>query len=250
MCGIMGYVGPHEAAPIIMDGLRRLEYRGYDSAGVAVANGSIDVRKAEGKIVNLENRLEDEPLAGTIGIGHTRWATHGVPSDLNAHPHTDPTGEFVVVHNGIIENFQALREALEAGGAVLTSQTDTEILAHLIAEEYTGDLAAAVRRAVERAEGAYALVVMTKRESRKIVAVRKISPLVIGLGNGETYLASDIPALLHRTREFLIIEDDELVTITEDGAAKVSDISRGVNPARRFQIEVSKLLQTPILFFR
>ena len=158
VCGIMGYVGPHEAAPIIMDGLRRLEYRGYDSAGVAVANGSIDVRKAEGKIVNLENRLEDEPLAGTIGIGHTRWATHGVPSDLNAHPHTDPTGEFVVVHNGIIENFQALREDLEAGGAVLTSQTDTEILAHLIAEEYTGDLAAAVRRAVERAEGAYALV--------------------------------------------------------------------------------------------
>ncbi len=218
VCGIMGYVGPHEAAPIIMDGLRRLEYRGYDSAGVAVANGSIDVRKAEGKIVNLENRLEDEPLAGTIGIGHTRWATHGVPSDLNAHPHTDPTGEFVVVHNGIIENFQALREDLEAGGAVLTSQTDTEILAHLIAEEYTGDLAAAVRRAVERAEGAYALVVMTKRESRKIVAVRKISPLVIGLGNGETYLASDIPALLHRTREFLIIEDDELVTLTEDGA--------------------------------
>ena len=218
MCGIMGYVGPREAAPIIMDGLRRLEYRGYDSAGVAVTNGSIDVRKAEGKIANLEALLKVEPLAGTVGIGHTRWATHGQPSDLNAHPHTDPTGEFVLVHNGIIENFQTLREDLEAGGAILTSDTDTEILAHLVAEEYRGDLAAAVRRAVERAEGAYALVVMTKRDPRKIVAVRKISPLVVGLGEGETYLASDIPALLHRTRDFLIIEDDELVTITEEGA--------------------------------
>ena len=218
MCGIMGYVGPREAAPIIMDGLRRLEYRGYDSAGVAVTNGSIDVRKARGKIANLEALLEVEPLSGTVGIGHTRWATHGQPSDLNAHPHTDPTGEFVVVHNGIIENFQTLREDLEAGGAIFTSETDTEILAHLVAEEYTDDLAAAVRRAVERAEGAYALVVMTKRDPRKIVAVRKISPLVIGLGEGETFLASDIPALLHRTRDFLIIEDDELVTITEGGA--------------------------------
>lgn len=218
VCGIMGYVGLREAAPIIMDGLRCLEYRGYDSAGIAVSNGSIDVRKAEGKIVRLAARLEEEPLTGTVGIGHTRWATHGEPNDLNAHPHTDPTGEFVVVHNGIIENFQTLREELESDGAVLTSQTDTEILAHLIAEEYAGDLAAAVRRSVERAEGAYALVVMTKREPRTIVAVRKISPLVVGLGEGETYLASDIPALLRHTRDFLIIEDDELVTITEDGA--------------------------------
>ncbi len=218
MCGIMGYVGPQEAAPIIMDGLKRLEYRGYDSAGIAVANGSIDVRKAEGKIARLVARLEEDPLQGTVGIGHTRWATHGEPSDLNAHPHKDPTGEFVVVHNGIIENFQTLREELESGGAVLTSQTDTEILAHLIAQEYDGDLASAVRKAVERAEGAYALVVMTKREPRKIIAVRKISPLVIGLGDGETFLASDIPAVLHHTRDFLIIEDDEMVTITEDGA--------------------------------
>jgi glucosamine--fructose-6-phosphate aminotransferase (isomerizing) len=214
----MGYVGPQEAAPIIMDGLKRLEYRGYDSAGVAVSNGTIDVRKAEGKIAGLVALLDEKPLEGTVGIGHTRWATHGVPSDLNAHPHTDPTGEFVVVHNGIIENFQTLREELEAGGSVFTSQTDTEILAHLVAQEYDGDLAAAVRKAVERAEGAYALVVMTKREPRKIVAVRKISPLVVGLGDGETFLASDIPAVLHHTRDFLIIEDDELVTITEEGA--------------------------------
>ena len=214
----MGYVGPRQAAPIIMDGLKRLEYRGYDSAGIAVTNGTINVRKSEGKIARLVALLEEEPLEGTIGIGHTRWATHGEPSDLNAHPHTDPTGAFVVVHNGIIENFQTLREELESGGAVLTSQTDTEILAHLVAQEYNGDLASAVRRAVGRAKGAYALVVMTMREPRKIIAVRKISPLVVGLGNGETFLASDIPAVLHHTRDFLIIEDDEMVTITEDGA--------------------------------
>ncbi len=218
MCGIMGYVGPQEAAPLILDGLRRLEYRGYDSAGIAVANGAIDVRKAEGKIGKLAALLDEEPLSGTIGIGHTRWATHGAPSDLNAHPHTDPSGEFVVVHNGIIENFQSLREGLEAAGAELTSETDTEILAHLIAEEYEGDLVAAVRRAVARAEGAYALVVMSSREPNKVVAVRKISPLVVGLGIGETYLASDITAVLHRTRDFLIIEDDELVVLTDEGA--------------------------------
>jgi len=223
----MGYVGPQQAAPIIIDGLKRLEYRGYDSAGIAVANSRIDVRKSEGKIVRLAALLDREPLEGTVGIGHTRWATHGKPSDLNAHPHTDPTGSFVVVHNGIIENFQTLREELESGGAALTSETDTEILAHLVAEEYDGDLAAAVRRAVERAEGAYALVVMTINEPRKIVAVRKISPLIVGLGDGETFLASDIPAVLHRTRDFLIVEDDELVTITEDGAV-IETIDGGV----------------------
>jgi glucosamine--fructose-6-phosphate aminotransferase (isomerizing) len=201
-----------------MDGLRRLEYRGYDSAGVAVNDHGINVRKAEGKIDQLAALLEDEPLTGTIGIGHTRWATHGRPSDLNAHPHTDASGEFVVVHNGIIENFQTLREDLEASGVELTSETDTELLAHLVAAEYDGNLAAAVRAAVDRAEGAYALVVMSDREPRTIVAVRKISPLVVGLGEGETFLASDIPAVLHRTRDFLIIEDDELVTITAEGA--------------------------------
>ena len=218
MCGIMGYVGSADATPIIMDGLRRLEYRGYDSAGVAVNDHGINVRKAEGKIDQLAALLEDEPLSGTIGIGHTRWATHGRPSDLNAHPHTDASGEFVVVHNGIIENFQTLREELEASGVELTSETDTELLAHLVAAEYDGNLATAVRAAVDRAEGAYALVVMSDREPRTIVAVRKISPLVVGLGAGETFLASDIPAVLHRTRDFLIIEDDELVTITAEGA--------------------------------
>ncbi|MCL1587423.1 MAG: glutamine--fructose-6-phosphate transaminase (isomerizing) [Actinomycetia bacterium] len=218
MCGIMGYVGPQEATPILVDGLRRLEYRGYDSAGIAVANGSIDIRKAQGKIVNLETLLEVEPLAGSVGIGHTRWATHGVPSDKNAHPHSDPSGEFVVVHNGIIENFQSLKEGLIDKGAEFTSETDTEILAHLIAREYDGDIVEAVRRTVALSEGAYAMVVMTKREPGKIVAVRKISPLVVGLGDGETFLASDIPAVLHRTRDFIIIEDDEMVIVTADGA--------------------------------
>ncbi len=227
MCGIMGYVGPQQAAPILLDGLRRLEYRGYDSAGVAVTNGDIDVRKAEGKIDRLADLLNSSPLVGTIGIGHTRWATHGEPSDVNAHPHTDPSGEFVVVHNGIIENFQSLREELEDLGHGFMSETDTEILAHLVAREYDGDLRAAVRAAVAKAEGAYALVVMTKREPGKIVAVRRISPLIVGLGDGETFLASDIPAVLHRTRDFLIVEDGELVVVTEDGA-QIEKIEGGV----------------------
>ncbi len=218
MCGIMGYVGPQDAGPILVDGLRRLEYRGYDSAGIAVTNGNINVRKAQGKIVNLEALLDTDPLSGSIGIGHTRWATHGAPSDANAHPHTDPSGDFVVVHNGIIENFQVLKDELSVGGAQFASDTDTEIPAHLIAREYDGDLVEAVRKTVALSDGAYAMVVMSRLEPRKIVAVRKISPLVVGLGDGETFLASDIPAVLHRTRDFMIIEDDELVIVTEEGA--------------------------------
>jgi glucosamine--fructose-6-phosphate aminotransferase (isomerizing) len=218
VCGIMGYVGPRQAAPIILDGLKRLEYRGYDSAGVAVANGDIHVAKAEGKIKNLEAMLDASPLAGTIGIGHTRWATHGAPTDANAHPHADPSGRFVVVHNGIIENFQDIKDELAAHGASFASETDTELLAHLVAREYDGDLVEAVRKTVALSEGAYALVVMSRLEPEKIVAVRKISPLVVGLGEGETYLASDIPAVLHHTRDFLIIEDDEMVIVTADGA--------------------------------
>lgn len=218
MCGIMGYVGPKQAAPVLLDGLRRLEYRGYDSAGIAVTSGTISVRKAKGKIDRLAALLDADPIAGTIGIGHTRWATHGEPSDINAHPHSDASGDFVVVHNGIIENFQTLREELEADNCVFASDTDTEILAHLVAREYAGDLAAAVRAAVAKAQGAYALVAMTRHEPDTIVAVRRISPLVVGLGDGETFLASDIPAVLHRTRTFKIIEDGELVVINTEGA--------------------------------
>lgn len=219
MCGIMGYVGPRRAAPLLLDGLRRLEYRGYDSAGIAVCNGDIRVVKAKGKIDRLAALLDAAPIEGRIGIGHTRWATHGEPNDLNAHPHTDPSGEFVVVHNGIIENFAELKEELGEDGRDFASETDSEILAHLVADHYEGDLVAAVRAAVARAKGAYALVVISAREPGKIVAVRRVSPLVVGLGDGEAFLASDIPAVLHRTRDFLVIEDGELVVVTEHGAA-------------------------------
>ncbi len=219
MCGIMGYIGPRPAAPLLLEGLRRLEYRGYDSAGVAVTGGdAITIAKAAGKLDRLAGLLDGLDLGGTTGIGHTRWATHGRPNDVNAHPHPDPSGEFVVVHNGIIENFHELREELRADGLDFVSETDTEVLAHLVADEYDGDLAAAVRRAVARARGAYALVVMTTREPDKIVAVRMISPLVVGLADGETFLASDIPAILDHTRDVLIVEDGELVRVTRDGA--------------------------------
>ncbi len=219
MCGIMGYVGPRQAAPILIDGLRRLEYRGYDSAGVAVFDGRrLVVRKAEGKLARLAELLDRDPVPGTAGIGHTRWATHGVPSDSNAHPHTDPSGEIAVVHNGIIENYLALKEELAAAGAVFASETDSEVLAHLVAQEYRGDLLEATRRAVGRARGAYALVVISSREPGRIVAVRMISPLVVGLGDGETFLASDIPAILPHTRAVMVVDNGEIVDVTPAGA--------------------------------
>jgi glucosamine--fructose-6-phosphate aminotransferase (isomerizing) len=218
MCGIMGYVGPRPASPIILQGLKRLEYRGYDSAGVAVAhNGSIGVRKAAGKLDRLAELLDESAPVGRLGIGHTRWATHGPPTDGNAHPHADPTEAFAIVHNGIIENYFELRAELVAAGAAFSSDTDTEVLVHLIAEEYDGDLTEAVRRAVARATGAYALVAMTVHEPDTLVAVRMISPLVIGFGEGETFLASGIPALLDHTRQVLVMEDGEMATITLDG---------------------------------
>ena len=219
MCGIVGYVGPRAAQDVLMEGLRRLEYRGYDSSGVAIVHdGSVQISKAQGKLDRLASILESDRIEGNIGIGHTRWATHGVPSDRNAHPHADASGEFVVVHNGIIENFLALREELGAAGVEFASDTDTEVLAHLIGDEYSGDLKDAVRRAMKRAEGAYALVAMTAHEPGRIVAARMISPLVVGLGEGETFLASDIPAILTYTSRVLIIEDGEIVDVTAAGA--------------------------------
>ena len=220
MCGIMGYVGPQRAAPILLGGLRRLEYRGYDSAGVAIANGNgkLTVGKAAGKLDRLVELVEAGEFPGNLGIGHTRWATHGQPTDANAHPHTDPSGAFAVVHNGIIENFLPLKEELIGRGAAFSSETDTEILAHLIAEEYQGDLAEAVRKAVGRARGAYALVAVTSHEPGRIVAVRMISPLVIGFGAGEMFLASGVPALLEHTNRVLILEDGELADLTAGGA--------------------------------
>ena len=219
MCGIMGYVGPRQATPILLQGLRRLEYRGYDSAGIAVSGGgSMTVLKAAGKLDQLEALVKGSEPPGNLGIGHTRWATHGRPTDLNAHPHADAADEFAVVHNGIIENFHQLKEELTEAGKVFVSDTDTEVLVHLIADEYDGDLARAVRAAVARATGAYALVALTVHEPESLVAVRMISPLVVGIGEGEMYLASGIPALLDHTKNVVVLEDGELVSITPAGA--------------------------------
>jgi len=231
MCGIMGYVGPRQALPILVEGLRRLEYRGYDSAGVAVIeNGHVEVRKAAGKLSMLERALATEPPTGRVGIGHTRWATHGNPTDINAHPHADCTGRHVVVHNGIIENYLALREALQSRGHRFRSDTDTEVLAHLIEEALAAPAAGspnrledAVRAAVRQARGAYAIVVMSADEPDRIVAVRMISPLVVGIGKDEMLLASGIPALLPYTRDVLIISDGEMAVIDRAGA-RITDL--------------------------
>lgn len=219
MCGIVGYVGPRQAQELLVASLRRLEYRGYDSAGIAITNnGRIEVRKSAGKLQRLDDLLEGHPIAGTAGIGHTRWATHGIPNDINAHPHTDASGDFVLVHNGIIENYLALKEGLVEDGHEFLSDTDTEVLVHIVADEYEGDLLEAVRRAIGRAKGAYAVVVMCAREPGRIVAARMISPLVVGFADGETFLASDIPAILPYTRSVLVIKDGEMVDINADGA--------------------------------
>src|SRR5437870_8401573 len=223
MCGIVGYVGPDEALPIIMEGLRRLEYRGYDSAGVAVMNGDVTVVKRAGRLSELEHALaESGGLSGRIGMGHTRWATHGAPTDVNAHPHLDCTGHVAVIHNGIIENFQALRARL-AKTHELVSETDTECVAHLIEEAYEGDLADAVRKAVAQLTGAYALVVTSTDEPDVIVGVKVSSPLVVGLGSGENMLASDIPALLDRTRTFVPISEGQVVEVRAS-SVRVTDL--------------------------
>ena len=214
MCGIVGYVGSDEALPIILDGLRRLEYRGYDSAGVAVVDGSLTVRKREGKLGELEGVLERDPTPpGTVGMGHTRWATHGVPSDRNAHPHTDCTGKVAVIHNGIIENFAELKGDLEKDGHVFSSDTDTEVVAHLLEDTFDGDLAEAVRRVVRQLEGAYAIVVLHADEPDAVVGAKVSSPLIIGLGKGENLLASDIPAVLTRTRSVIPVEEGQVVEL-------------------------------------
>ncbi len=217
MCGIVGYIGPQEATPIVLEGLRRLEYRGYDSAGIAtISQGKVRICRAEGKLVNLEKNLAEQPLAGQPGIGHTRWATHGRPSEINAHPHN--AGGFVVVHNGIIENYLELKNRLRDQGHHFSSDTDTEIIAHLIEQNYGdyGDFESAVRMALDEVRGAYAVAILCEQEPDKLIAAKQGSPLVVGQGQGEYFVASDIPAMLSHTREMIFLEDGELVVFTTD----------------------------------
>jgi glutamine---fructose-6-phosphate transaminase (isomerizing) len=218
MCGIVGYVGGRDAVPVILDGLRRLEYRGYDSAGIAVVRaGVLERRRAAGKLGNLAASLAAAPLTGEWGVGHTRWATHGRPTEENAHPHQDCAGRIVVVHNGIIENHLELKARLSADGHRFTTQTDTEVVAHLVESHYRGSLEEATRRALAEVRGVYALVLLHRDEPRLLVAARQGPPLVVGLGDGELYVASDVPALLSRTREFVFLEDGDVATITPQG---------------------------------
>lgn len=224
MCGIVGYAGPRQASDVLLSGLARLEYRGYDSAGLAiVGDDALEVVRRVGKLVNLRDAVEETPIRGNVGIGHTRWATHGKPSEENAHPHVDCTGRIAVVHNGIIENYVELREELAANGHVLRSETDTEVVAHLVEACFEGDLTEAVRKTVQRLKGAYSLAIVDADDPGTIVAARVDSPLIIGLGDGENLVASDIPAVLEYTREVLILEDGDLATVTAAGVT-VTDV--------------------------
>jgi glutamine---fructose-6-phosphate transaminase (isomerizing) len=235
MCGIVGYVGHRDAVPIIVEGLRRLEYRGYDSAGIAVvAEGGIRRRRAAGKLRNLEESLQAEPLSGAFGVGHTRWATHGRPSEENAHPHADCRASLVVVHNGIIENYLSLKLQLVAAGHRFVTQTDTEAIAHLVEAHFEGSLEDAVRRALRQVEGIYALLLAHRDEPQTLVAARMGPPMVIGLGEAEHFLASDIQALLPYTRDFLFLEDGEVATVTPRSVRIVDRSGQTVTrPAQR-----------------
>ena len=219
MCGIVGYIGPKKVVPLILDGLKRLEYRGYDSAGIAVVtkDGKLDIRRASGKLRNLEEAIRLCPLDGLYGIGHTRWATHGRPTEENAHPHRDCKGEIVVVHNGIIENYLELKQQLIQKGHKFLTETDTEVIAHLIEENFNGSLEGSVQKTVKQLTGVYALAVISTRDPRKIVAARWGPPAVIGLGQNEYFVASDIPAVLHHTRDVVFLADGDIAVITADG---------------------------------
>lgn len=227
MCGIVGYVGEQNAVPVLISGLKSLEYRGYDSAGVAVLdnNNLIGIRKTKGKVDNLRNLLLNEPIAGKVGIGHTRWATHGAPSDMNAHPHFSNDDKIAVVHNGIVENYQELKVELEAKGYKFRSETDTETVAHLVDDFYKqgNDLLEAVRKTLEKIEGSYALGVLCTDYPDQLIAARKESPLIVGIGKGENFIASDIPAILNYTKDAYILEDKELALVKAD-AIELFDI--------------------------
>jgi len=241
MCGIVGYVGPKAVVPVIIEGLRRLEYRGYDSAGIAVGSPThktLEVRRAPGKLINLEHVLRDHPLHGTYGIGHTRWATHGRPTEENAHPHRDCTGRIVVVHNGIVENYLDLKRELIEQGHIFVTETDTEIIAHLIEQiqkdaELSGQpilLEEALRKAVKRLTGAFALGVLSALEPDKIVAARSGPPVVIGIGEGESFIASDVPGILHHTRNMILLADGDMAILTLAGVS-ITDFDG--NPIQR-----------------
>jgi glucosamine--fructose-6-phosphate aminotransferase (isomerizing) len=219
MCGIIGYIGPKPVVPILIEGLRRLEYRGYDSAGVAVVNGhGIDIRRSAGKLANLESVIADDPITGVYGLGHTRWATHGRPTEENAHPHRDCTGRIVVVHNGIIENYLELKRELQRSGHKFVTETDTEVVAHLVEAEWRDDgLENAVLRAMRRLRGLFAIVLLSADDPQKIVAVRNGPPVVVGLGDKEWFVASDIPAILHHTRDVSFLDDGEMAIVTAEG---------------------------------
>ena len=221
MCGIVGYIGVNQAADFLLDGMAKLEYRGYDSAGIAVigAENVIKIQKKVGRLANLEAIVKADPNEGTVGIGHTRWATHGRPSDMNAHPHASEDGKFAVVHNGIIENYMPLKEELIEKGYHFKSETDTEVVAHLLEDMYDGDFVSTVRRMLDRVDGAYALEIICADEPDKIICTKKENPLVIGLGKGENFVASDIPAIINYTRDTYILNDGELAIVTRDNVS-------------------------------
>ena len=221
MCGIVGYIGFNQASDFLLDGMAKLEYRGYDSAGIAVigAENVIKIQKKVGRLANLEAIVKADPNEGTVGIGHTRWATHGRPSDMNSHPHSSEDGKFAVVHNGIIENYMPLKEELIEKGYHFKSETDTEVVAHLLADMYDGDFVGTVRRMLDRVDGAYALEIICADEPDKIICTKKENPLVIGLGKGENFVASDIPAIINYTRDTYILSDGELAIVTRDNVS-------------------------------
>ena len=231
MCGIVAYIGKKEAFPVLLKGLKRLEYRGYDSAGVALLNGGLNIYKKKGKVQDLETFTKDRPLDGTAGIGHTRWATHGKPNDINAHPHTSTSGKLTLVHNGIIENYALLKETLKKHGHVFKTETDTEVLVNLIEEIQLSDelsIEEAVRVALTKVVGAYAIVVMDKEEPDKLVAARKSSPLVVGIGEDEFYLASDGTPIVEHTKKVIYLKDEEIVTVQRDGTVEIKTIENEV----------------------
>ncbi len=243
MCGIVGYIGPQPAVPIILDGLKRLEYRGYDSAGLAVLekNNGLCVRRAQGKLRNLEDALRLNPVDGPYGIGHTRWATHGRPTEENAHPHRDCEGNVVVVHNGIVENYLTLKKELLEEGHKFVTETDTEVIAHLVEKFYDGNLENAVRDAVRKLTGVFALSVISRQDPHKIVAARSGPPVVVGLGDGEYFVASDVPAILSHTRDMFFLADGDMAVLTRDGVHLTDFNGR---PVKR---QVSHILWDPIM---